>query len=97
MSPFELGATGCGFDMVDDDSFEGDSSFTSAAGSNLCRALGDNLNVMIMLPFEDFRRPTEAVAGLLDEAIVELVVEMCFDGGWKRWPKKKFGERNLPS
>jgi hypothetical protein len=79
LSPFELGAMSCGFEIVDDDSFEGDSSLTVAAGSNLCRALGDTLKVMIMLPFEDFRRPTEAVAGLLDEAIVELMGEMWFE------------------
>jgi hypothetical protein len=52
---------------------------------------------MIMLPFEDFRRPTGAVAVLLDEAIVVSMVETWFDGGWRRWPKKKFGERSLPS
>ena len=84
LSPFELGATGCGFEMVDDDSFEGDSSLTGAAGSNLCRALGDTFNVTIMLPFEDFRRATVAIAGLLDEAIVELMVDM-----WVRWRRRR--------
>jgi len=30
---------------------------------------------MTMLPLEDFRRATLAIVGLLDEAIVELMVE----------------------
>lgn len=98
LSPFELGTTGCGFETVDDDSFDGDSSLTGAAGSNLCRSLGDSLNVMTMLPFEDFRRAMVAVAGLLDEAIVELMSR-----GGSRWrpeetvaAKRKVGRR-LPS
>lgn len=81
LSPFELGATGGGFEIVDDDSFEGDSSLTSVTGSNLCRALGGSLNVNIKMPFEDFRRVAEAIAGLLDEAILELMVEMWFEMG----------------
>jgi hypothetical protein len=55
LSPFELDATGGGFEIVDDDSLEGDSSLTSVAGSNFRRALGGSLNVNIKLPFDDFR------------------------------------------
>jgi hypothetical protein len=85
LSPFELGAMGGGFEIVDDDSFEGDSSLASVTGSNLCRALGDSLNMNIKLPLEDFRRLAEVIAGLLDEAIVELMVEMWFEmGGWRK-------------
>jgi hypothetical protein len=79
LSPFELGATGGGFEIDDDDSFDGDSSLTSVAGSNLCRALGGSLKVKIKLLFEDFRRPAEGIAGLLDEDIAELMVEMWFE------------------
>ena len=57
---------------------------TTAAGSNLSRALGEIFNVMIMLPFEDFRRATLAIVGLLDEAIVELMVDM-----WVRWRRRR--------
>jgi hypothetical protein len=79
MSPLELDATGGGFDIVDDESFDGDSSLTSVTGSNICRALGGSLNVKIKLGFDDFRRPAEAIAGLLDEDIVVLMVEMWFE------------------
>jgi hypothetical protein len=79
LSPFELGATGGGFEIVDEDSFDGDSSLTSVAGSNLCRALGGSLNLKTKLLFEDFRRLLEAIAGLLDEDIAELMVEIWFE------------------
>jgi hypothetical protein len=85
LSPFELGATGGGFEIVDNDSLEGDSSLTSVAGSNFCRALGGSLKVI--MPFDDFRRPAEAITALLDEAIAVLMVEMWFEmevGGWKK-------------
>jgi len=79
-SSFELGTTiGTGLEIVDDDSFDGDSSlttclssaFTGAAGSNLCSTLGDTFRVTIMLPFDDFRRALEAVGVLVDEAIMD--------------------------
>jgi hypothetical protein len=79
LSPFELAATGSVFEVDDDEeSFEGDSSLIcssltwTGATSKLCRALGDNFKVMIMLALDDFRRAPEAVDGLLEEAIVEL-------------------------
>ena len=80
LSPFELAATGSVFEVDDDEeSFEGDSSLIcssltwTGATSKLCRALGDNFKVMIMLALDDFRRAPEAVDGLLEEAIVELI------------------------
>jgi len=79
MSPLELDATGGRFEIVDDDSFDGDSSLTSVTGSNFCRALGGSLIMWIKLAFDDFRRPAVAIAGLVDEDIVELRVEMCFE------------------
>ena len=92
LSPFELDGTGGGFEIVDDDSLDGLSSLTSAAGSSLCRALGGSLKVKIKLPFEDFRR-TEAIAALLDEAIAELLVELsCGDGDC--WKKKVCQDRS---
>lgn len=99
LSPFELGATGSGFEIVDDDSFEGDSSSTDAAGSSLFNVLGDTFNLMIKLPFvrlEDFRRTPEIVAGLLDEAIVELMVEVRCGRGMTVAIRETYG-RSLPS
>jgi hypothetical protein len=74
-----LGAVvGIVLESVEDESFEGVSSLTScasccagAAASNLCRALDDSCNVMIIAPFDDFRRAVEGIAGLLDGAIVD--------------------------
>lgn len=104
LSPLELVARGSGIEFVDDDSFEGDSPLTGAAGANFCRALGDSFKVTIKLPLvrvEDFRRATDAVEGLLDEAIAGL------DGGdvfrWKgkapvaRVAAKKKVEASVPS
>jgi hypothetical protein len=72
-SPLELDAV-MGWVFVDDDSFEGDSSFTAATGSNLFNAVGDTFNFTTMLGFcEDFLRAPEAAAGLgVVEAIVRL-------------------------
>ena len=77
LSPLELGATGSGTEIVDDESFDGDSSLTGAAGANVCRAFGDSFKVTTRLfgAVEDFRRAADAVVGLPDEAIVG------FDGG----------------
>ena len=78
-SPLELDATGGRFEIVDEDSFDGDSSLTSVTGSNFCRALGGRWIVWIKLGFDDFRRPAEAIAGLVDEDISELMVARCFE------------------
>lgn len=78
ISPFELDAAGGGLEMVEEESFDGDSSLTGGAGSNDCRTLGGRGNLTIKLPFEtdaDFRRATGAAAGLVDGAMVR--VERC--------------------
>jgi len=82
LSPLELTAMGCAFEIVDDESLDGDSSLTRGAGANFCNSLGDTFSVMIMLAFEDFRRAPGAVVGL---AVVEAIVElgMICDGGWE--------------
>lgn len=59
-SPFELGATGRVFEVVDEDSFEGDSSLTTGFSENLSRTLGDNFNLTIKDVLDDFRRAAEA-------------------------------------
>lgn len=76
-SPLELvAATSNVVEVADDESFDGDSSLTlTGAGSNCCKALGDNFKAMIMLPFDDFRRAPEAAEGLVVEAIVRLLIK----------------------
>lgn len=77
-SPFELVATGSVFEMVDDDSFDGDSSFSifatfssaTGAGSNRWSCVGDSFNVTIMLAFEDFLRPPAAAVVLVEGGMV---------------------------
>jgi hypothetical protein len=76
LSPFELVATGGGMAVADAESFDGDSSLIGGGvDSKVCNALGDSFKVMIMLAFEDFRRAVGVVAGLVDEAIVGLLIE----------------------
>lgn len=90
---------------VEVESFDGESSlilasltscFTSAAGSNLRKALGDNFRVMIRLPFDDdFRRAFEAVVDLLGGAIeLRLVFLMV---GWlcNRWEATVSGSKSF--
>ena len=79
-SPFELVATASVFEAVDDESFDGDSSLTGATTSNLRKALGDNFKVIIMFPFDDFRRGPKPVDGLADEAIVGWMMKMRIVG-----------------
>lgn len=77
-SPFELVATGNVFERVDDDSFDGDSSFSifaifssaTGTGPNRWSSLGDSFNVTIKLAFEDFRRPPAAVLVLVEGGMV---------------------------
>lgn len=75
LSPLELTAIGCVFEMVDDESLDGDSSLTREAGANFCNSWGDSFKVMIVVAFEDFRRAPGAALGL---AVVEAIVEW----GW---------------
>ena len=76
LSPFELVATGRVFDVVDEESFDGESSLTMTVSSNLCRSLGDNLSLTIRELFDDFRRAAVAGWGFATDAIV-----MMGDGG----------------
>jgi len=69
LSPFELAATGRVFEIVDAESFDGDSSLIGDT-AYLCRALGESFNVMIRFPLDDFRRAPDAVEGLFEEAIM---------------------------
>lgn len=86
-SPFELVATGSVFEMVDDDSFDGDSSFSifatgssaTGAGSNCWRSLPDSFSVIIMLAFDDFLRPPAAAVVLVGGAM--MMVGFDGDGG----------------
>lgn len=82
LSPLELTAMGCEFEIVDDESLDGDSSLTRVASANSCNFLGDSFRVAIKLAFEDFRRAPGAVVGL---AVVEAIMKlgMICDGGWK--------------
>lgn len=86
LSPFELTAIGCVFEMVDDESLDGDSSLTGAGGANFCRLVGDSFRVMIILPFEDFRRAPGAEAGFAE---VEAIVELGGEGGCEGWKRKQ--------
>jgi hypothetical protein len=45
---------------------------------NLCRFLGGTLNLIIIEPFEDFRRTAEGVEVLFIEAIVMLMEKVCW-------------------
>lgn len=90
-------AMGIVLERVEVESFDGESSLISltsclmgAAGSRLCKNLGDSLKVRIFcsLPFDDFRRAVEAVVGLLDGAIRK--VDGCF---WWMEVMKEEGDR----
>lgn len=65
-------------------SFDGDSSLTRGTSINLCRILGDTFNLIIIEPFDDFRRTAEGVEVLVIEAIVMLMGE-----GWMVWFGRK--------
>jgi hypothetical protein len=59
LSPFELAATCRVFEVVDEESFEGDSSLTTGFSANFSRCLGDTFNLTIKAVLEDFRRAAE--------------------------------------
>jgi len=94
-SPFELVATRSVVEMVDDDSFDGDSSFSifaicssaTGAGSNCWSSLDGSFNVTIKLALDDFLRPPTAAVCLVGGAMVVVGFEV--GGGWKR--KKEGG------
>lgn len=74
LSPFGLAAMGRVFEVVDDESFDGDSSLTATGVTiNLCKALGDSFSVTIILTFDDLRR---AVDILFAETIVKSTIEV---------------------
>lgn len=76
LSLFELVATGRVFEMVDEESFEGDSSLTAGFSSNLGRCLDDTFNLTIKVGLlDDFLRAAEAGV-LVMEAIVDDVMKM---------------------
>jgi len=68
LSLFEAAAVTGGFEMVDEESFDGDSSLTGAS-ENFDNFLGDSLRMMIF-DGDDFRRAVELVESLLGGAIV---------------------------
>jgi hypothetical protein len=78
LSPAELAAAGNVFDVVDNESFNGDSSLTGVTdgAAKVCRFVGDNFRVTIRLPFDDFLRPPEAGEGLVVDTIVEVAMKL---------------------
>jgi len=87
LSPLELmaaGASGWLGGAIAGTSFDGDSSLTRGTSINLCKVLGDTFNLMIIEPFDDFRRTAEGVEVLVIEAIVMLMEE-----GWMVWFGRK--------
>jgi hypothetical protein len=81
LSPFELAATGSVLDVVETESFDGESSLTKGRTTDFSFK-GDNFKVTIMVLFslapDDLRRGVEvAVAGLLVEAIVIMLCRLC--------------------
>jgi hypothetical protein len=93
LSPCELAATGMVFDTVgEDESLEGDSSFTSDSDPTVARLLGDSFNVTSSDVFDDFRRTVEAVAGCLAAAIVRIAIGGRRTGGRLRC-RSQVGER----
>lgn len=85
VSPLKLVGAGSTLGITADDSFDGESSLIwTGTTSNLWRSADGSLRVMIILPFEDFRRAPEVEVVLFDEAIVRLmVVEVV--GRRRRW------------
>lgn len=82
--PFELVATGRVLEVVDEESFEGDSSLTMGFSEDLSKYFGGTLNLTIRVGLlDDFLRAAEA-GGLVMEAIVDdamkRVRELCGDG-----------------
>jgi len=74
LSPFELSATGRVFDVVDEESFNGDSSLMATSEGNFANALGESFKVTINEAFDDLRRAVGVVVGLFVDAIVRIVM-----------------------
>jgi len=79
LSPFELAAIGRVFEVVDEESFEGDSSLMTGLSANLWRCLGDTFNLTIKADLELFRLAAEAGCGLVTEAVVDAIVIVIGD------------------
>lgn len=87
-SPFELVAAGSVFETVDDDSFDGDSSFSifatccsaTGAGPNCWSSLDGSFSVTIKLALDDFLRPPAAAVVLVGGAMVVVGFEVVGRG-----------------
>jgi hypothetical protein len=69
LSLAELATTGGGFDMVDEESLEGDSSL--GGGTPNCRSLSEDSLMVMTFDSGDLRRAVDVLESLLGGAIVE--------------------------
>jgi hypothetical protein len=78
LSPAELAVAGNVFDVVDNESFSGDSSLTGVTdgAARVCRFVVDNFKITTRLPFDDFLRPPEAERGLVVDTIVKVAMKL---------------------